>query len=253
MIVLLAIRPTARSRRQPRQFSGLASRHQALPLLDLIRDHNASTFYDIGCSYPKGDYYVLFFLHLRSRRVTLGGITRYPAEAWITQMARNPVDEMSGGMRGCCYVLHDRAKFCAAFDEVLASEGIHCLRLPPRSPNLHAFAERWVRSVKTECLSKLILFGESSLHRALTEFVAHYHSERNHQEKGNSLLFPTPALKTRRRDVLCRQRLGGSSAGIETPTANWLPAGGDQPAAPTRKDVSRTGEMRIPCDKLISP
>jgi hypothetical protein len=64
-------------------------------------------------------------LHLRSRRVTLGGITPYPTEAWITQMARNAVDEMSGGTRGCCYVLHDRdAKFCAAFDEVLASEGI---------------------------------------------------------------------------------------------------------------------------------
>ena len=124
-------------------------------------------------------------------------------------MARNAVDETSGGVRGCGYVLHDGdAKFCAGFDEVLASEGIHCLRLPARSPNLNAFAERWVRSVKAECLSKLILFGESSLQRPLTEFVAHYHSERNHQGKGNSLLFPAPALKTRRRDVRCRQRLG---------------------------------------------
>lgn len=155
-------------------------------------------------------YYVLFFLHLESRRVTLGGITRHPTEAWIIQMARNAVDETPGGVRGCRYVLHDRdAKFCAAFDEVLASEGIHCLRLPPHSPNLNAFAERWVRSVKAECLSKLILFGESSLRRALTEFVAHYHSERNHQGKGNSLLFPAAALETRRRDVRCRQRLGG--------------------------------------------
>ena len=74
-------------------------------------------------------YYVLFFLHLKSRRVTLGGITQHPTEAWITQMARNAVDETSGGVRGCRYVLHDRdAKFCAAFDEVLASEGIQCLR-----------------------------------------------------------------------------------------------------------------------------
>jgi hypothetical protein len=90
-------------------------------------------------------------------------------------MARNAVDETSGGLRGCRYVLDDRdAKFCADFDEVLASEGIHWLRLPPRSPNLNAFAERWVRSIKAECLSKLILFGESSLQPALTEFVAHY-------------------------------------------------------------------------------
>jgi transposase InsO family protein len=73
-------------------------------------------------------------------------------------------------------VLHDRdTKFCYAFDQVLASEGIRCLKLPPRSPNLNAFAERWVRSVKEECLSKFILFGESSLRRALTEFVTHYH------------------------------------------------------------------------------
>jgi putative transposase len=70
-------------------------------------------------------------------------------------------------------VLNDRdAKFCAAFDNVLASEGIRALRLPPRSLNLNAFTERWVRRVKEECLSKLILFGESSLRRALTEFVA---------------------------------------------------------------------------------
>src|SRR6476661_1448787 len=120
-------------------------------------------------------YYVLFFLHLETRRVTLAGITRHPTEEWMTQMARNAVDETCGGLHRCRYVLHDRdTKFCHAFDQVLASEGIQCLKLPPRSPNLNAFAERWVRSVKEECLSKLILFGESSLRRALTEFVTHY-------------------------------------------------------------------------------
>jgi transposase InsO family protein len=155
-------------------------------------------------------YYVLFFLHLETRRVTLAGITRHPTAAWITQMARNAVDDTCGGVRQCRYVLHDRdTKFCRAFDEVLASEGIRCLRLPPRSPNLNAFAERWVRSVKEECLSKLILFGESSLRRALSEFVVHYHSERNHQGKGNSLLFPAPLGQSPRRSVRCRDRLGG--------------------------------------------
>jgi len=90
-------------------------------------------------------------------------------------MARNAVDETCGGLHQYRYVLRDRdTKFCHAFDQVLASEGIQCLKLPPRSPNLNAFAERWVRSVKEECLSKLILFGESSLRRALTEFVTHY-------------------------------------------------------------------------------
>jgi len=88
-------------------------------------------------------------------------------------------------------VLHDRdTKFCAEFRRTLATGGVKCLKLPRRSPNLNAFAERWVRSVKQECLSKLILFGEASLRRGLTEFLAHYHSERNHQGKGNILLFP---------------------------------------------------------------
>ena len=155
-------------------------------------------------------YYVLFFLHLQSRRVTVAGITRHPTEAWITQIARNPVDETTGTLRCGRYLLHDRdTKFCAAFDEVLTSDGVHLVKLPPRSPNLNAFAERWLRSVKDECLSKLILLGEMSLARALTEFVAHYHSERNHQGKGNVLLFPAPLPKTRRRNVHCRDRLGG--------------------------------------------
>ena len=127
-------------------------------------------------------------------------------------MARNAVDDTSGGVRQCRYLLHDRdAKFCPAFDEVLASEDTRALRLPSRSPNLNAFTERWVRSVKQECLSKLILLGERSLQRALTEFVAHYHGERNHQGKSNALLFPAPApLKPGcRLGICCRERLGG--------------------------------------------
>jgi len=155
-------------------------------------------------------YYVLFFLNLETRRITLAGITRHPTEAWMTQMARNAVDDKAGAIRQCRYVLHDRdAKFCTAFDDVLASEGIRCLKLPPRSPNLNAFAERWVRSVKQECLSRLILFGERSLQRALTEYIAHYHFERNHQGKGNALLFPAPTSARYHRTVRCEQRLGG--------------------------------------------
>ncbi len=106
-------------------------------------------------------YYVLFFLHLETRRVTLGGITRHPTETWMTQMARNAADE-KGCLRNLRYLIHDRdAKFCAAFDDILKSEGVKCLRLPARSPNLNAFAERWVRSVRAECLSKLILFAKA--------------------------------------------------------------------------------------------
>jgi hypothetical protein len=99
-------------------------------------------------------------------------------------MARNAVDETTGALHSCHYLLHDRDANCAAFDELLASDGIHVLKLPPLSPNLKAFAKRCVRSVKEECLSKLILFGDFSLARALAEFVAHYHSERNDLGKG---------------------------------------------------------------------
>jgi putative transposase len=157
-------------------------------------------------------YYVLFFLHLETRRVSLAGITRHPTEEWMEQIARNAVDEDSGYLRRHRYVLHDRdTKFCAEFRKTLATGGVKCLRLPRCSPNLNAFAERWVRSVKHECLSKLTLFGESSLRRALVEFQEHYHAERNHQGKGNVLLFPLKDTRQVRSGstVQCRQRLGG--------------------------------------------
>ena len=157
-------------------------------------------------------YYVLFFLHLETRRVSLAGITRHPTEEWMTQMARNAIDEESGCLRQHRYVLHDRdAKFCAEFRNTLVTRGVKCLRLPARSPNLNAFSERWVRSVKSECLSKLILFGESSLRRALTNFCEHYHAERNHQGKGNKLLVSrsVPAEPFGQGTVRCQERLGG--------------------------------------------
>ena len=88
--------------------------------------------------------------------------------------------------------------------------GLQLLKLPARSPNLNAFAERWVRSVKQECLSKLILFSEASLKRVLAEYLIHYHAERNHQGKENVLLFPAPAVACPQDSpVICKQRLGG--------------------------------------------
>src|SRR5215467_12379306 len=119
----------------------------------------------------------------------------------MTQMARNAVDEESGYLRGHRYVLHDRdPNFCADFPKTLASGGVKCLRLPPHSPNRNAFAERWVRSLKSECLSHFILFGEGSLRRAMKNFCEHYHEERNHQGNNNALLFSASApLKPGRR------------------------------------------------------
>ena len=94
---------------------------------------------------------------------------------------------------------------------MLAAGGVKAIQLPARSPNPNAFAERWVRSAKEECLSKLILFGEGPLLRTLAEFSSHYHRERNHQGKGNKLLCPDAGDKTKQRGyaVECHQRLGG--------------------------------------------
>jgi hypothetical protein len=142
----------------------------------------------------------------------LAGMTPYPGQEWMEQQARNATMEEWGFLRGCRYLLHDRdTKFCASFRELIKSGSIKTIRLPARSPNLNSFAERWVRSVKEECLSRLILFGESSLRRALQQYIVHYHEERNHQGKENLILFPLKreGERDRKAAVRCRERLGG--------------------------------------------
>jgi putative transposase len=156
-------------------------------------------------------YYVLFFLRLGTREVHIAGVTPHPNEAWMVQMARNVTMEEWGFLTPGQYLIHDRdAKYCPAFHQVLDAAGVKRVPLPPRSPNLNAYAERWVHSVKEECLSRLILFGEASLQHALHEYVEHYHHERNHQGKGNVLLLPSSSQKPPRAGPLqCRERLGG--------------------------------------------
>ena len=157
-------------------------------------------------------YYVLFFIHLESRRVEIAGITPRPYEAWMKQIARNVTMDEWGFLEYCRYLIHDRdTKYCESFRKIIESSDVKTLPLPARSPNLNAFAERWVKSVKDECLSKLILFGETSLRRTLREYLVHYHVERNHQGKDNVLLFPT-ATKAENRvngSVSCKEHLGG--------------------------------------------
>ena len=109
----------------------------------------------------------------------------------MMQVARNLTMEEWGFWAPGQYLIHDRdTKFCTAFQQIIDKAGVERVVLPPRSPNLNAYAERWVRSVKEECLSRLILFGEASLRHALTQYVAHFHHERNHQGMDNVLLFP---------------------------------------------------------------
>jgi hypothetical protein len=156
-------------------------------------------------------YYVLFFIHLGSRQVHIAGITPHPNEAWMVQMARNVTMEAWGFLAPWQYLIYDRdGKYCPAFQHIIDASGVKRIPLPPRSPNLNAYAERWVRSVKEECLSRLILFEEASLRHVLTQYAEHFHHERNHQGKGNVLLFPVVSQDTERQGPMqCRERLGG--------------------------------------------
>jgi putative transposase len=113
-------------------------------------------------------YYVLFFIHLGTREVHVAGITRHPDRRWMVQMARNITMAEWGFLSSGQYLIHDRdGKYSPAFQQIITGAGVKGVLLPPRSPNLNAYAERWVRSVKDECLSKLILFGQRVLCHAL--------------------------------------------------------------------------------------
>ena len=156
-------------------------------------------------------YYILFFIHLETRKVHIAGVTTQPNEAWMMQIARNLTMEEWGLLQPGHHLIHDRdTKFCAAFKQMLEDAGVKRVPLPPRSPWLNAYAERWIQSVKAEMLSRMILFGERSLHHVLSEYVAHHHTERPHQGKGNVILFPSrQAEPDSDASVACRERLGG--------------------------------------------
>jgi transposase InsO family protein len=156
-------------------------------------------------------YYILFFIHLGSRKAHVAGVTPHPDAAWMMQVARNVTMEAWGFLAPGQYLIHDRdGKYCPAFQQIIDTAGVTRVPLPPRSPNLHAYAERWVRSVKDEALSRMILFGEAALYRALNAYMEHYHHERNHQGKGNMLLFPAVSQDTAHAGpIRCRERLGG--------------------------------------------
>ena len=193
-------------------------RKQTISWKDFIRAHMAvlaaTDFFTVEVLTLRGlmTYYVLFFIHLESRKICVAGVTRHPDQEWMEQMARNVTMEDAGFLIQKRYLLHDRdSKYCSSFREVIEAGGVKPLALPPRSPNLNAYAERWVRSVKEECLTKLILLGEGSLRLALKHYETHYHEERNHQGKDNRLLFPLPARAVlgERNKIRCRERLGG--------------------------------------------
>jgi putative transposase len=136
-------------------------------------------------------YFVFFVMRLKTRTVEIAGITRQPNEAWMTQTARNLTDADDGFLRGVRYLILDRDPFyTTAFRRILRDSGVKPLLLPAWSPNLNAYAERFVLSAKSECLERVVPLGEEHLRAAVREFVDHYHEERPHQGLGNELIPP---------------------------------------------------------------
>ena len=155
-------------------------------------------------------FLVLFVMDLATRRVNIAGIHHDPTEAQMLQWARNLTDAEDGPLKGRRILIHDRDPlFTKKFRETLKGAGVRCLKMPKQSPNLNAYAESWVRTVKRECLDKMILFGESHLRHVIEEYVEHYNTERPHQGIGNRLITGPLGPLPRDGPVLCRERLGG--------------------------------------------
>lgn len=165
---------------------------------------------DIWTAHGLTRYAVLFVIDLSTRRVEIAGLVSEPDSAWMSQVSRNVTDATDGFLRSKRFLIHDRDPlFTVAFDETFAATGVQVVRLPAHSPNLNAYAERFVRTIKESCLDRLILVGEGSLRRAVAEFIEHYHHERNHQGLGNQSIVPLPARTIGDGRVLSRERLGG--------------------------------------------
>jgi putative transposase len=133
-----------------------------------------------------------------------------PDGRWMEQVARNATDGIDGFLTGKRYMIIDRdSRFTKEFRSILNVSGVKIIRTPSRSPNLNAFAERFVRSIKEECLSRMIFFSERQLRIAVGQFVEHYHSERNHQGLANRLIEPEVERDNGTGKVVCESRLGG--------------------------------------------
>jgi len=155
-------------------------------------------------------HYLLLVISLADRVVQIAGITTRPDEAWMLQVARNLVDAETGVLHGKRYLIIDRdTKYATSFRRLVNGSGTSVIRLPPLSPNLNAYAERFVRSIKFECLNRMIFIGEASLRRAVTEYMAHYREERNHQGLKNRLIRRTPTVAANEGVVHRRPRLAG--------------------------------------------
>ena len=157
-------------------------------------------------------YHVFFAIELKTRAVAIAGITHDLHEAWVVNAARGLVDGVDGLLKEARFLIHDRdPAFGKGFTSLMRSGGVRPVRLPRRSPNLNAYAERFVGSIRRECLNRVIPLGEGHLRLLVSEYVAHYNLERNHQGLGNQLVGAACAAPANDVGgaVLRRERLGG--------------------------------------------
>jgi putative transposase len=155
-------------------------------------------------------YYVLVVMDLATRRAQVAGITPHPTAAFMQQCARQLTDPFDGFLMGKRYLIHDRdTKFTPAFAGLLKDSGVEPIVLPPRSPNLNAHCERFVRSIKEEALDRLVMLGEPALSYVIHQYAAHYHTERNHQGLDNQLIAREGGVGGQTGHVVRRARLGG--------------------------------------------
>jgi putative transposase len=154
-------------------------------------------------------YYTAFVIELHTRRVCVLGSTPHPDGAFVEQAVRGLVGDTDDLLRDGRILLCDRdPNWTHAMEEILRTAGVRVVRTPPAAPNCNAHAERFVRSIKEECLDRILPLGEWHLRRLVREFVTHYHVERNHQEIGNELIDRLPAQPVVG-PIRRRQRVGG--------------------------------------------
>ena len=155
-------------------------------------------------------YFVLFVIDLKTRRIEIAGILPRPDDVWMRQIARNLTDAEDGFLNGSHYLVYDRDPlFTRKFSKTLAFAGVKTVRLPARIPNLNAYAERFVRSIKSERLAQIIPLGEEHLRDAVQEYTEHYHVERNHQGLDNLLIEERHGVVDVNSAVVRHERLGG--------------------------------------------
>ncbi len=157
---------------------------------------------------------VFFVMEVRTRVVEIAGIRVAPDGEWMQQVARNLTDSFEGFLLNAKYLIHDRDPlFTSAFRELLRSSGVEPIKLPARSPNLNPHAERFVKSIKYECLNNFVFLGERHLRYVINEYMAPYMEERHHQGLDGELIpAPTAAASASppsRGPIRCRRRLGG--------------------------------------------